>query len=604
MDSEHDFKETTTGKAGRDDPIVPGMDGAPNKQYKNKFVQVCSFILVMEACERLAYYSTTTNLTIYLQKHLGFSPSKSSVLASLFSAMVYLTPILGAYVADTYLGRYKTIMYFSALYIVGMYLVAVAAIPSITSTTLFMIALFGFICVGAGGIKSNVSALGADQYDPATEAKELASFFNWFYWSVNVGSLLASVYFADLAVNGSKLIPEEDAFMAVYFIAAGVFTVALIAFVLGRNRYVRKPSDGSALAKFARITWFASKSSRHGQMLLLSLGLFALGEVINVILVFVDGTGGKVLAYVNGVVLMVAVALSIIFGRNVEWIYAATSGNGGEWTEAEVEGVWEMLRLSPYVAFQVSFWNVYSFMSGPWINQGCQMDCQVWPWQSGDDQYNPGSWAMWNNIGILAIVPVVDFVVYPWIGKMQGTAGPTPLQRIGTGYVFVILCMISAAIVEIVRRGRPLMKLNSVCVEATTEKFVSDMSLWWQLPQYFLLGVAEVFSSIAAYDLFYSEVPDNMKSTAQSIQLLCVALGGAANTMLQNIFVAMGELPDNLNDGHAEYLYFTAAVMALAFLIVFIFVSRSFTYKSSVDDNLEDAGPRRVSSYRARSSFA
>jgi len=164
--------------------------------------------------------------------------------------------------------------------------------------------------------------------------------------------------------------------------------------------------------------------------------------------------------------------------------------------------------------------------------------------------------------------------------------------------------MVISGIVEIARRNAPVITgLSSICSAPGEERPVNDLSLCAQMPQYFLLGVGEILASITAYDLFYNQVPQNMKSVCQGLNLLTTALGGTVNLVIQNIFVK--ETPQNLNEGHQEYLYFTMAAFGAICLGLFIVVSRSFVYKELESDDID--GEHRKSSYQrsieARSSI-
>ena len=81
----------------------------------SKFWSICIFILVTELCERFAYYGLTGSLVIFLQRDLGFTNVLATELTGLFGAVVYVTPVLGAYLADAHWGRYSTILFFLSL---------------------------------------------------------------------------------------------------------------------------------------------------------------------------------------------------------------------------------------------------------------------------------------------------------------------------------------------------------------------------------------------------------------------------------------------------------------------------------------------------------
>ncbi|XP_059669501.1 protein NRT1/ PTR FAMILY 8.1-like [Cornus florida] len=80
--------------------------------------KACYFILGNECCERLAYYGMSTNLVNYLQKRLNMGNATASNTVTNWSGTCYATPLIGAFLADSYLGRYWTIASFSSIYVV------------------------------------------------------------------------------------------------------------------------------------------------------------------------------------------------------------------------------------------------------------------------------------------------------------------------------------------------------------------------------------------------------------------------------------------------------------------------------------------------------
>ena len=113
----------------------------PSFKRKNIIRDVCVFILFTECCERLCFYGLSGSLKTFLNQRLGFPLSQSNALAAAFPAIVYVTPLLGGYVADVHLGRYKTIVTFAGIYILGTVLMATASYPAFENRQLFMFAL-------------------------------------------------------------------------------------------------------------------------------------------------------------------------------------------------------------------------------------------------------------------------------------------------------------------------------------------------------------------------------------------------------------------------------------------------------------------------------
>ena len=141
-----------------------------------------------------------------MKTKLGFSNAGAATQMSVWNGVCYLTPLLGGVIADTYTGRYKAILIFICIYFVGMLGVCVCAYFQRPPIVFFFIAMY-VVALGTGGIKPNVSTFGADQFcrgkskNAEEEQNEKASFFNWFYFSINMGAMISFTVVADLCQN-------------------------------------------------------------------------------------------------------------------------------------------------------------------------------------------------------------------------------------------------------------------------------------------------------------------------------------------------------------------------------------------------------------------
>ena len=184
------------GSSETDGQRFPSAWEPSEARRSSPLTSVCPFILGNELCERLAYYGLSTNLVVYFQEVLDLPTAEANTQVNIWMGTCYLTPLLGAIVADSYLGRYKTIFAFSSLYLVGLLLlVATNVVCDQTSLDLNKLSFMLFIALytislGTGGIKPNVSSFGADQFndDDPVQRKEKESFFNWFYMFINIGT--------------------------------------------------------------------------------------------------------------------------------------------------------------------------------------------------------------------------------------------------------------------------------------------------------------------------------------------------------------------------------------------------------------------------------
>lgn len=181
-----------------------------------------------------------------------------------FEGTAYVTPLLGAYMADSHWGRYKTILVFSCVYLVGMvWLAASSALPGLTPgpseepTVLqagVLLGALGVIALGTGGIKPNVSAFGADQFDEADPADKADKerFFNWFYLAINVGSLLA--------VTGVVYVQDRLSWALGFAIPAAAMAAAVGLFLAGSSMYRHVAPTESPMARVVKVVAAALKN--------------------------------------------------------------------------------------------------------------------------------------------------------------------------------------------------------------------------------------------------------------------------------------------------------------------------------------------------------
>ncbi|KAL0378313.1 UNVERIFIED_CONTAM: protein NRT1/ PTR FAMILY 8.1 [Sesamum radiatum] len=163
--------------------------------------KACPFILGNQCCERLCYYGMSSNLLVYYTTQLNQHSAYASKNLSNWLGTCYVLLLVGAFLADAYLGRYWTIASFSVIYLLGMMLLTLSAsVPGLrptcykkdecyatnSQTAVFSLALY-LVALGSGGMKPCVSSYGADQFDDADEVEKdhKSSFFNWLYFSLN-----------------------------------------------------------------------------------------------------------------------------------------------------------------------------------------------------------------------------------------------------------------------------------------------------------------------------------------------------------------------------------------------------------------------------------
>lgn len=169
-----------------------------------------SFMLAGGSLERFAYYGVESNRISYLTGPIGESVATAAANVNTWIGVVSLVPVLGAYLADSFLGRHRSIIFTSLLYILGLGLLSLSAIIIPTSTSsstyqgmnkksgpktglqvLFFVSLY--LVALAQGYKPWVQAFGADQFDGKhpEQSKAKSSFFNWWLCGICIGSTAA-----------------------------------------------------------------------------------------------------------------------------------------------------------------------------------------------------------------------------------------------------------------------------------------------------------------------------------------------------------------------------------------------------------------------------
>jgi proton-dependent oligopeptide transporter, POT family len=232
------------------------------------------YIIGNEAAERFCFYGMKTVLIVFMTKFLldrqgnlaSMSDEEAKGYYHLFVAGVYFFPILGAILADAVWGKFRTIFYLSLVYCLGNFALAADQ----TRWGLFL-GLF-LITLGAGGIKSSVSANVGDQFGPRNKHL-LEKVFGWFYFSINFGSFFSTLltpvlldHFSRVDLYGRH---AKHLGPAMAFGVPGVLMVtATLIFWLGRKKFVHIPPAGSAMIKEA--------FSREGAAVIAKLGVLFL----------------------------------------------------------------------------------------------------------------------------------------------------------------------------------------------------------------------------------------------------------------------------------------------------------------------------------------
>ncbi|XP_073274445.1 protein NRT1/ PTR FAMILY 8.1-like [Primulina huaijiensis] len=543
----------------------------PADKEKTGNWKACRFILLTESCERLAYYGMGTNLVNYLKLRLNQGNATASNNVTNWSGTCYITPLIGAFLADSYLGRYWTIATFSMIYVFGMTLLTISASvhglkpecgengcqPTSSQTAVFFVALY-LIALGTGGIKPCVSSFGADQFDESDEEekKRKSSFFNWFYLSINIGALIASSFLVWIQMNVG--------WSWGFGIPAVSMAIAVAFFFFGSHLYRLQVPGGSPLTRIAQVL-VASLRKIHVNIPSDKSLLYETADVES------DIQGSRKLEHTE--------KFRFLDKAAVETETDNSKGKGQPWklcTMTQVEEFKSVIRLLPIWASGIVFSTVYSQMSTMFVLQGNTMDQHIGP----NFKIPSASLSLFDTLSVIFWTLVYDRLIIPKARKFTGNErGFTQRQRMGIGLVISIFAMIVAGILEVVR-------LDYVRRNNYYDLETLPMSIFWQVPQYFLVGCAEVFTFIGQLEFFYDQAPDAMRSLCSALSLTTNALGNYLSTLLVTIVTKLttshgrlGWIPDNLNRGRLDYFYWLLAILSSINFFVYLLIANWYTYK-------------------------
>ncbi|PPS16188.1 hypothetical protein GOBAR_AA04391 [Gossypium barbadense] len=496
------------------------------------------------------------NLVTYLVGDLHISAAKSATIVTNFMGALNLLGLLGGFLADAKLGRYLTVALSASITALGVILLTLATtIPSMRppycddyrrkhhecieangrQLALLYAALYT-TALGGGGIKSNVSGFGSDQFDMADpkEEKAMIFFFNRFYFGISLGSLFAVivlVYIQDNVGRGWG-----------YGISAVTMVIAVVVLICGTPWYRFKKPQGSPLTVVWRVLLLALKKKNQPYPSHPSL--------LN------DYDNRKVPYTPRFKFLDKAAILDDNCAANAEknnpWLVS---------TVTHVEEVKMVIKLLPIWSTCILFWTNYSQMTTFTVEQATIMHRKI-----GSFVIPAGSFSAFLIISILLFTSLNEKLFVPLARKItHNPQGITSLQRIGIGLVFSVAAMVGAAIIEKERR------------EIAVEKEVK-ISAFWLLVQFFLVGAGEAFAYVGQLEFFIREAPDRMKSMSTGLFLSTISMGFFVSSLLVSIVDHVTNrnwLRNNLNKGKLNNFYWLLAVLGfLNFLVFLIFASR------------------------------
>ncbi|KAI8825982.1 peptide transporter PTR2-A [Fimicolochytrium jonesii] len=548
----HEFNPNeATPTYSKDDKMDQAVHIPENEGFFGHFphisgiIPVAAWLIVMnEFCERFAYYGASNTFQNYVSKGptapvpidgssdtvpgaLGRGQSTATALSNYFTFFTYLTPLIGAICADQYLGKFRTIVSFSIIYLVGWLFLMATSVPTGYDEAVPRFSGFAFpgyviaitvIGLGAGGIKSVVSPMCADQVptepyvvekkgkkyvvDPDLTVQHL---YNWFYWAINIGALLGQTICVFL---------EREAFWKAYLLPSCMFLLSICVFVSGRKRYIHVAPRGSVLLEAWRCIRYAfvRRRSHPG-------------------------------------------ARPVPAGTNFAFLEYAKPIEGESQAEAsrrtwspsfpdELRAGLKACSIFPLMSF---YWISYNQMLNNLISQAGVMDRPGW---LNNDLVN-----ILDPLLLVLVIPIFDYLIYPALSRRNMHFGY--MLRITIGFFLGALAMVAAAVIQ----------------NAIYNNEENSVTVAWQIIPYALIALSEIFASIGSLEYSYTHAPKNLKAVVSALSLFPNAVASLIGIFISPLAV----------DPHLTWLYASVAIVAFVAGCIFYALFRRFDVEDKKD---------------------
>ncbi|KAF8729658.1 hypothetical protein HU200_017610 [Digitaria exilis] len=511
-----------------------------------------------------AFFGVGVNLVVFLRRVLHQDNAEAANNISKWTGTVYIFSLIGAFLSDSYWGRYVTCAIFQIIYVTGLMILSLASWfllvkpsgcggvnapcdePSAPGVALFYLSTY-MIAFGNGGYQPSIATFGSDQFDETDpkEARSKVAFFSYFYLALNVGSLFSN----------TVLVYYEDSgrWVMGFWVSTAAAALALVLFLLGTPNYRHFKPSGNPLTRIAQV-FVAAFRKWHVEV---PRG----GELLH------EVEGDEDTKVSSGI-------RKILHSGELRFLDKAatvtdeddcSSPEKTKWrlcTVTQVEEVKCILKMLPIWLCTIVYSVVFTQMASLFVEQGATMNTKI-----GSFHFPAASMSLFDILSVLAFIAIYRRVLVPVMARLSGNPqGLTELQRMGVGLVIGMAAMVVAGVVEVERLKR---------VSAPDEP--SSMSVLWQVPQHALIGASEVFMYVGQLEFFNGQAPDGVKSFGSALCMASISLGNYVSIMLVSVVTSLtagerrpGWIPGNLNSGHLDRFYFLLAALSLVDLAVYI----------------------------------
>ncbi|KAK9998451.1 hypothetical protein SO802_018054 [Lithocarpus litseifolius] len=486
------------------------------------------------------------NLIVFLIQVFNVKSINAAQIYNIANGSINFFPIIGAIVADSFLGSFAVAAISGSISLLGIILITLTVIldplrpqscnngsslctpPSNVQYAVLYTGL-AMASFGLGGTRFTIATMGANQFD---KPKDREIFFNWYFFTF---------YFASAVSNTAIVYIEDNVSWRVGFGICAITNFIGLAFLLLGNRfYLHDKPQGSPFTSIVRVIvatiqkWKIELSSNIEDYYYKHDGITETATIPKMSFRFLNRAAFK-----------------------TEGDVGSDGSIAKPWricTIQEVEDLKTLIRIFP-------LWLSGIFLSTPigvqgslTILQALTMDRHLGP----HFQIPAGSILVLCMISTSVFLAIIDHFLCPMWQKLTRRS-PTSLQRIGLGHVLNILSMAISALVE----AKRLKTAQAHHIQGQPGAIVPMLALWL-FPQLVLVGIGEAFHFPGQIALYYQEFPMALRSTSTAMIAMIIGIAYYLSTALVDLVRRVtGWLPNNINNGRLDNVYWLLVVVGV-----------------------------------------
>ncbi|KAJ7968798.1 protein NRT1/ PTR FAMILY 4.5-like [Quillaja saponaria] len=556
-------------------------------KYKHGGMRTSLLVLATFAFESIATLSLAVNLVTYFNGVMHFELSEAANHLTNYMGFSYILSILVAVLADTYIGRFRAVLISGSLEFVGLALLTVQAQshklkppfcnifdPAAQCEKLggghaafLFIALYLLAC-GSAGLKAALPSHGADQFDEKDqkEAKQMSSYFNFLLLSICIGgaaSLTLLVW-----------IQDNRGWDWGFGISAVAILLGMIIFAAGLPLYRIQVVQGTSAVIEILQVYVAAIRNRNFRVPEDPADLYEIENDKEAALETEFLPHRDIFRFLDKAAIQPTLT--------------------GEEDRQQAPNPWKLCRVTQVENAKVILGMIPVFgctiimtlclaqLQTFSIQQGLTMDTSI----TKSFNIPSASLPIIPIVFLIIIVPVYDRIIVPILRTYTGTpTGITHLQRIGVGLLLSSISMAVAGVIEVKRKtvARDHNMLDAIPVIQPL-----PITTFWLSFQFFIFGIADMFTYVGLLEFFYSEAPKGIKSISTCFLWSSMALGYFLSTIMVNIVNAAtsksgGWLKgNNINRNHLNYFYWLLSIMSLINFCFYLLFAKLYKYRPQI----------------------